>query len=253
MKVAILAGGKGSRLAEETGSKSKAMVRVGNNPILWHVMKYYGSFGFSDFVIALGYQAHSITDYFNSLGSRRSSIENGPQRIIFPTAEPSWTVELVDTGLETMSGGRIKRLAPYIGPHRFMLTWCDGLSNVNLDHLLAFHVAHCRLATLTAIHPPAKFGRLMLDGDRVAAFREKLVDPAEWVNGAFFVLEPGVFDYIAGDPIQWEYEPMTELAANGELMAYRHGSFWQCMDTLAEARLLDKLWQDQEAPWKRWS
>ena len=251
MKVAILAGGKGSRLAEETGTKSKAMVRVGDYPIIWHIMKYYS--WLSKFIVALGYQAESITNYFNSLGARCPPIENGPRRLVFPSSEPNWTVELVDTGLETMSGGRIKRLAPYIGADRFMLTWCDGLSDVNLDELLVFHLRHGQLATLTAIHPPAKFGRLALEGDRVAAFREKLVDLAEWVNGAFFVLEPGIFDYIDGDRTQWEYEPMTKLAADGELMAYRHEAFWQCMDTLPESLLLNKLWRGGEAPWKRWT
>jgi glucose-1-phosphate cytidylyltransferase len=253
MKVAILAGGKGSRLAEETGAKSKAMVRVGDDPILWHIMKYYSSFGLSHFVIALGYQAQSIKSYFAARGSRRPATEDGPRTIIYPSAEPSWTVEFVDTGLETMSGGRIKRLAPYLLPGPFMMTWCDGLADVDLDQLLAFHLAHGRLATLTAIHPPAKFGRLSLDGDRVAAFREKAPDPAEWVNGAYFVLNPGVFDYIAGDSIQWEYEPLTGLAADGELMAFRHESFWQCMDTLPEALLLNRFWSQGDAPWKRWS
>lgn len=253
MKVAILAGGKGSRLAEETGTKSKAMVRIGDDPILQHVMKYYSSFGLSHFVIALGYQAASITSHFDSLGSRRPAVEDGPRRVVYPAAEPDWVVELVDTGPETMSGGRIKRLAPYVGAGTFLLTWCDGLSDVNLDQLIDFHRRHGRLATLTAIHPPAKFGRLALHGERVAAFHEKAIDPAEWVNGAFFVLEPGVFDYIAGDPTQWEYEPLTRLAADGELMAFRHERFWQCMDTLPEALLLNRLWQEGKAPWKRWA
>lgn len=253
MKVVILAGGKGSRLAEETGTKSKAMVRVGDAPILWHIMKYYHSYGFTDFVIALGHQAASIVNYFAGLRARQPTIATGERCIFFPYAEPDWTVELVDTGLETMSGGRIKRLASSVGRHRFMLTWCDGLSDVDLDHLMAFHVGHGRLATLTAIHPPTKFGRLVLDGDRITAFREKAVDPAEWVNGAFFVLEPGIFEHIAGDTTQWEYEPLTRLAADGQLMAYRHEGFWQCMDTLAETLLLDKLWRDGGAPWKRWN
>jgi glucose-1-phosphate cytidylyltransferase len=253
MKIVILAGGRGSRLAEETSNKSKAMIRVGDKPILWHIMRYYTSFGLSDFVVALGHQGHSIVSYFDTLGSRLPPIENGLRRVVFPNAEPSWRVELIDTGPETMSGGRIKRLAPYIGPERFMLTWCDGLSDVDLKELVAFHTAHGRLATLTAIHPPAKFGRLVLNGERVASFREKVVDPEEWVNGAFFVLEPGIFDYIDGDWTQWEYEPLSKLATDGQLMAFRHESFWQCMDTLPESLLLNKLWEEGQAPWKRWA
>jgi glucose-1-phosphate cytidylyltransferase len=253
MKVAILAGGKGTRLAEETATKSKAMVRVGDAPVLWHIMKYYGSYGLSHFVVALGYQADSIRAYVESLGSRRPAIAGGARTIIFPSAEPHWTIELIDTGPETMSGGRIRRLAPFIGGETFMLTWCDGLSDVPIDRLLDFHFKHGRLATLTAIHPPAKFGRLTLDGDQVTAFREKSVDPAEWVNGAFFVLEPAVFDFIAGDTTQWEHEPLGRLAAEGELMAFRHESFWQCMDTLPEAHMLDRLWREGGAPWKRWA
>jgi glucose-1-phosphate cytidylyltransferase len=253
MKVAILAGGKGTRLAEETGTKSKAMVRIGDEPVLWHVMKYYEHYGLSRFVIALGYQADSIRAYFETLGTRRPSVQDGPRTIVYPDAEPSWTVELVDTGEDTMSGGRIKRLAPYLDSSPFMLTWCDGLANVDLDQLLAFHYAHGRLATLTAIHPPAKFGRLAIDGDQVTAFREKEIDPKEWVNGAFFVLNPGIFDYIAGDSTQWEQDPLSRLAQDGNLMAFRHESFWQCMDTLPEAMLLNKLWNQGDAPWRRWA
>jgi glucose-1-phosphate cytidylyltransferase len=253
MKVAILAGGKGTRLAEETATKSKAMVRIGNQPVLWHVMKYYEHFGYSHFVIALGYQADSIRDYFASLGSRQAARNGGPRITVYPKSEPNWTVDLVDTGLETMSGGRIKRLRPYLDEAPFMLTWCDGLANVDLDRLLTFHESHGRLATLTAIHPPQKFGRLALEGDRVRAFREKAVDPTEWVNGAFFVLNPGIFEYIGGDTTQWELEPLAGMAESGELMAYRHESFWQCMDTLPEALLLNKLWERGEAPWRRWA
>ncbi|MGK9236310.1 NTP transferase domain-containing protein [Inquilinus limosus] len=252
MKVAILAGGKGSRLAEETGTKSKAMVRIGDDPIIWHIMKYYSSFGFSHFVVALGYQAQSIRTYFEAAGSG-PVIADGPRTVVYPKAEPSWTVELIDTGLETLSGGRVKRLAPYLGSEPFMLTYCDGLADVDLDRLLAFHTSHGRLATLTAIHPQARFGRLALDGQRIVAFQEKAVNPDEWVNGGYFVLNPEIFEYIAGDTIQWEREPLTELAADGELMAYRHQSFWQCMDTLPESLLLNDLWRRGDAPWKRWA
>lgn len=251
MKVAILAGGKGSRLAEETGTKSKAMVRIGEDPILWHIMKYYSSFGLSHFVVALGYQADSITSYFEAVGSG-PVIKDGPRTVVYPKSE-SWTVELIDTGLETLSGGRIKRLAPYLDSDPFMLTYCDGLADVDVDRLLAFHSSHGRLATLTAIHPQARFGRLSLDGNRIAAFQEKVVDPNEWVNGGYFVLNPEIFEYIAGDSIQWEREPLADLVADGELMAYRHNSFWQCMDTLPESLLLNDLWRRGDAPWKRWA
>jgi glucose-1-phosphate cytidylyltransferase len=252
MKVAILAGGLGSRLVEETRAKSKAMVRLGSQPILWHLLKYYEHFGFSEFVIALGYRGDSIRSYFEELGARRPAVSDGPRTIYYPRAEPGWAVELVETGLETQSGGRIKRLAPSLDGAPFMLTWCDGLADVDLDRLRAFHEAHGRLATLTAVHPPARFGRLTLVGDRIAAFQEKVVDEHDWINGAFFVLEPGVFEYVAGDETSWERGPLAQLAAEGQLMAYRHESFWQCMDTLHEAQYLSGLWAEGAAPWKVW-
>ena len=252
MKAAILAGGLGSRLVEETRAKSKAMVRLGAQPILWHLLKYYEHYGFSEFVIALGYRGDSIRSYFEELGARRPARSDGPSTTFYPRAEPGWTVELIETGLETQSGGRIKRLAPYLDGAPFMLTWCDGLADVDLNRLRAFHEAHGRLATLTAVHPPARFGRLTLAGDRIAAFQEKVVDAHDWINGAFFVLEPGVFEYVAGDDTSWERGPLAQLAAEGELMAYRHESFWQCMDTLHEAQYLSGLWAEGTAPWKIW-
>jgi glucose-1-phosphate cytidylyltransferase len=252
MKTAILAGGLGSRLVEETRAKSKAMVRLGAQPILWHLLKYYEHYGFNEFVIALGYRGDSIRSYFEDLGARRPSVTDGPCTVVYPQAEPGWTVELVETGLETQSGGRIKRLAPYLYRAPFMLTWCDGLSDVDLHRLRAFHETHRRLATLTAIHPPARFGRLSLVGDRVAAFQEKVVDQNDWINGAFFVVEPGVFEYIAGDDTSWERGPLAQLAEEGQLVAYRHEDFWQCMDTLHEAQYLSSLWEEGAAPWKIW-
>jgi glucose-1-phosphate cytidylyltransferase len=251
MKVAILAGGRGSRLGE-AGSKSKAMIKIGDEPILWHIMKYYGHYGFHDFVIALGHQGDSIRNYFTETAARRPPLTNGAQTVCFPEAEPDWTVELIDTGLETMSGGRIKRLSPYLGTAPFMLTWCDGLSNVALDQLRTFHEGHGRIGTLTAVHPPGRFGRLDLSGDRIVAFREKVEDPNEWINGAFFVFNVGIFDYIDGDSTQFEREPLERLAADGELMAYRHESFWQCMDTGKEVQTLNEIWQAGRAPWKLW-
>lgn len=252
MKVAILAGGQGTRLLEETRVKSKAMVQIGEQPILWHILKYYEHFGYTDFVVALGYQGDSIRDYFAGLGARRRTETDGERMVFYPEAEPLWTVELIETGPDTMSGGRIKRLAPYLGDAPFMLTWCDGLADVDLNQLRAFHEAHGRIGTLTAIHPPARFGRIELAGDRIVQFREKTTGETEWINGAFFIFDSRIFEYIDGDATQFEREPLTRLAADGELMAYRHESFWQCMDTLKEAQDLNGLWEEGTAPWKVW-
>jgi glucose-1-phosphate cytidylyltransferase len=253
MKVAILAGGQGTRLSEETRVKAKAMVMIGAQPILWHLLKYYAHFGFHEFVIALGYQADTIRRYFvERLGARATS--DGPRLLVRPQAEPTWSVELIDTGAETETGGRIRRLAPYLEAAPFMLTWCDGLADVDLRKLGAFHQAHGRLATLTAVHPPPRFGRLSLDGDQVIAFREKVSDDDEWINGAFFVLEPGVFAYIDGDRDSFERATLPRLVAAGRaLCAYRHRGFWQCMDTLKEAEDLNRLWRAGQAPWQVWT
>jgi glucose-1-phosphate cytidylyltransferase len=252
MKVAILAGAKRARLADETRTNSKAMVRIGDDPILWHIMKYYASFGFSEFVVALGDQADAIEAYFETVQPGPVS-RDGPRMVIHPRSEPAWTVELIDTGHDTPSGGQIRRLAPYLGSEPFMLASCDGLADVDLDRLLAFHRAHGRLATLTAVHPQARFGRLSLKGDCVTAFQEKVVSPDEWINGGYFVLDPRVLEYIASDQVQWENGTLADLATDGELMVYRHRSFWQCMDTLSETLLLNDLWRKGDAPWKRWA
>ncbi len=255
MKVAILAGGVGSRLSEETEVKPKPMVEIGGRPILWHIMMHYAYYGFRDFVIALGYKGEVIKKYmvdYCSLNSnlkvnlRSGAVEmNGGYR-------PDWNVELIDTGIPTNTGGRIKRLAPYIGNETFMLTWGDGVSDVNLHALLEFHRSHGKLATLTAVRPPARFGHLELDGDRITEFNEKPQTGEGWINGAFFVLEPAVFDYIDSDDTAWEREPLQRLAREGQLMAYKHTSFWQCMDTLRDKKLLESLWQSGRAPWKIW-
>jgi glucose-1-phosphate cytidylyltransferase len=252
MKVAILAGGRGSRLPGTPG-KAKAMVEIGDLPILCHIMKYYGEYGFCDFVVALGYQGRSIIDYFAEIDVRRPSIVHGERIIVFPALQPDWTIELVDTGLETMSGGRIKRLAPYLGARPFMLTWCDGLADIRLDRLLEFHERNGRIGTLTAVHPPGRFGRLALSGDRVVSFQEKIEDSNEWINGAFFVFESAIFDYIDGDATEFERAPLERLASDGELMAYRHDAFWQCMDNGKEVQVLNALWDMGAAPWKVWS
>ncbi len=256
MKVAILAGGVGSRLAEETEIRPKPMVEIGGKPILWHIMMLYAYYGFKDFVIALGYKGEQIkkymVDYAALSGNLKVNLRTG--KVDMQSGfRPDWNVELVDTGIATLTGGRIKRLQPYIGNETFMLTWGDGISDVNLRELLAFHRSHGKLATLTAVRPPARFGHLTFDGNRVASFEEKPQTAEGWINGAFFVLEPGVFEYIDGDNTQWEKEPMERLAADGELMAYKHTSFWQCMDTLRDKKLLEDLWDRGNAPWKVWN
>ncbi|MFW6066901.1 MAG: glucose-1-phosphate cytidylyltransferase [Myxococcota bacterium] len=256
MKVAILAGGLGSRLSEETMLKPKPMVEIGGHPILWHIMNIYAHHGFKDFIVALGYKGGYIKKYFmdycTMAGDMAIDLERGTVTPVAGGLKPDWHVKLVDTGIYTNTGGRIKRLAPHVGNETFMLTWGDGVADIDVDALLDFHRSHGKLATLTAVHPVARFGHLEIDGDRVAEFSEKPQTKEGWINGAFFVLEPGVFDYIEGDHVGFDYEPMTALARDGQLMAYKHTSFWQCMDTLREKRLLEELWASGEAPWKIW-
>jgi glucose-1-phosphate cytidylyltransferase len=257
MKVAILAGGVGTRLAEETEVKPKPMVEIGGRPILWHIMMHYAHYGFQEFVIALGYKGEYIKKYMVdycslsrnltvNLANGHLDIHNGDDQV------QDWTVDLIDTGQATQTGGRIKRLASYIGHTTFMLTWGDGIANVDLAKLLAFHRAHGKMATVTAVRPPARFGRLEIQWDQVVEFSEKPQLGEGWINGAFFVLEPGVFDYIAGDDTQWEREPLERLARDGQLMAYCHQGFWQCMDTLRDKKLLNELWERGNPPWKVW-
>lgn len=255
MKVVILAGGYGTRLAEETEIKPKPMVEIGGRPILWHIMMHYAFFGFKNFIIALGYKGEVIKKYmvdYNSLQSDLTvNLKNGDIHV-HNKHNQDWTVELVDSGTRTQTGGRIKRMLPYVGNETFMLTWGDGLSNVDLLNLLEFHRSHGKLATLTAVRPPARYGYMKFDDDRVIEFDEKPQIGEGWINGAFFVLEPGIFDYIDGDEIVWEREPLERLAADEQLMAYKHASFWQCMDTLREKYILQALWDSGDAPWKLW-
>ena len=255
MKVAILAGGVGSRLSEETDVKPKPMVEIGGRPILWHIMKHYSHYGFDEFVIALGHKGEVIKRYmldYCSLNSHLTvSIGTGDVKVHDGQRE-NWDVDLVDTGASTLTGGRVLRLAPWLGQETFMLTWGDGVSDIDLHRLLEFHRSHGRLATVTAVRPTARFGHIEFDGDVVREFSEKPQTGEGWINGAFFVLEPGIFDYIDGDHIQIEREPMERLARDGQLMAYRHESFWQCMDTLRDKRLLESLWAEGRAPWKTW-
>ena len=255
MKVGILAGGRGSRLAEETSIKPKPMVEIGNKPILWHIIMHYSTYGFKDYVIALGYKGEVIKKYMTEYASFNGNltIDMRTKEIKSNNDYPhDWVIELVDTGLETQTGGRIKRLIQYMGKETFMLTWGDGVSNLNLKDLLAFHKNHGKLATLTAVRPPARYGHLCFDGDQVVEFNEKPQIGEGWINGAFFVLEPEVYDYIDGDDTQWEREPLERLAKDSQLMAYKHGSFWQCMDTLREKHILETMWESGNAPWKTW-
>lgn len=256
MKVGILAGGHGTRLAEETEIKPKPMVEIGGRPILWHIMMHYSCFGHNDFVIALGYKGEVIKRYMVDYCSLHSNLtvnlKAGRVDLHDTDSIQDWTINLIDTGLNTMTGGRIKRLQPYMGNETFMLTWGDGVSTVDLDRLLAFHRAHGRLITMTAVRPPARYGHMEFDGDRIREFTEKPQTAEGWINGAFFVAEPQVFDYIDGDDTQFEKEPLERLAADGELMAYKHDGFWQCMDTLRDKFVLEKLWESGQAPWKSW-
>ncbi len=255
MKVAILAGGLGSRLAEETETRPKPMVEVGGKPILWHIMKHYGAYNFNEFVVALGYKGEYIKKYMSDYGTLdgnlRVDLDSGKvERHGHST--PNWIVELIETGAKTQTGGRIKRLAPYLHKETFMLTWGDGVSNVDLDALLAFHKSHGKLATLTAVRPPARFGHLQIDGSQITEFTEKPQIGEGWINGAFFVLEPQIFDYIDGDSTHWEKEPLERLAKDGQLMAYQHNDFWQCMDTIREKHILESIWNSGNVPWKTW-
>lgn len=254
MKVAILAGGVGSRLSEETEIKPKPMVEIGGRPILWHIMKHYYHYGFKDFVIALGYRGEYIKRYFVDYCSLSSNLKlsfrDGHVHSTGGAVE-DWTVELVDTGLPTNTGGRIKRLAPYIEDRRFMLTWGDGVATVDIKKLLDFHKSHGKIATVTAVRPTARFGKLDLDGNQVIQFSEKPLESG-WINGAFFVLEREIFDYIDGDDTAFEKGPLEVLARQGQLMAYLHSDFWQCMDTLRDKKYLESLWESGCPPWKLW-
>ncbi len=255
MKVALLAGGYGTRLSEETEIRPKPMVEIGGMPILWHIMMHYSHFGFNEFVIALGYKGDYIKRWFKDFSGLEGSITvNTKSGEVTNHGRnlTNWKVDLVETGQNTLTGGRIKRLARWLGNEPFMLTWGDGLANVDLDRLLEFHRSHGKLATMTAVRPTARYGHIEMDGDRIVKFDEKPQTSEGWINGAFFILEPKIHDYIDGDDVMWEQAPLEKLAADGQLMAYKHDSFWQCMDTLREKHLLEKLWQGGKAPWKTW-
>jgi glucose-1-phosphate cytidylyltransferase len=255
MKVVILAGGLGTRLAEETEVQPKPMVEIGGRPILWHIMKHYAHYGFKEFFIALGYKGEIIKryflDYYMLNSSMTINLSNGDVQVQNGKTE-DWIVHLMDTGPNTLTGGRIQRLQPWLKDETFMVTYGDGVSDVDLNALLCFHRAHKHLATVTAVRPPARFGGLSFDGDKVVNFTEKPQIGEGWINGGFMVLEPGVFDYMHGDGTILEAHVLDRLAAEGQLAAYRHGNFWQCMDTLRDKRLLENLWQSGNVPWRVW-
>jgi len=260
MKTVILAGGFGTRLSEETGVRPKPMVEIGNKPILWHIMKIFSSYGFNDFVICCGYKGQMIKEYFANYYLGASDVtfdlKNNKIEIHKNNTEP-WKITLVDTGENSMTGGRVKRIQKYINNERFFLTYGDGVSDVDIKKLLEFHIAQDKYATLTAVQPPGRFGAFNLDGSgkSITSFREKPKGDGNhdaWINGGFFVLEPEIFDYIEGDLTIWEREPMENLAKNNNLSAYKHDGFWQSMDSLRDKEVLMQHWESNNAPWKIW-
>ena len=255
MKAVILAGGLGSRISEESHLRPKPMIEIGGKPILWHIMKMYSRHGINDFVICLGYKGYMIKEYFSNYFLHMSDVtfnmKKNKMKIHHEFSEP-WKVTLVNTGEQTMTGGRLKRVAPYITGEAFCLTYGDGVSDVNITELIAFHKLSGRPATVTAIQPPGRFGALLIDDGAVQSFQEKPAGDGAWINGGFFVLEPGILDYIDGDATIFEQKPLQLLAAKGQLAAYQHRGFWQAMDTLRDKNLLEELWASGNAPWMTW-
>jgi glucose-1-phosphate cytidylyltransferase len=255
MKVVILAGGQGTRLAEETEIRPKPMVDVGGRPLLWHIMKHYARCGFDEFIVALGYKGDEIKRYFVEYlalnGDLTVRLRDGTTEHHRPEPD-AWTIHLVDTGQQTQTGGRVGRLAPLLGEDPFLLTYGDGVSDVDIHSVVAFHRAAGRLATITAVRPPSRFGGLVFDDQGAVSFNEKPQIGEGWINGGFMVLEPGVFRYLEDDATSLEADAMERLAADGQLAAYRHEGFWQCMDTLRDVRHLRSLWDQRAAPWVTW-
>ena len=257
MKAVILAGGYGTRLSEETGVRPKPMVPIGKYPIIWHIMKLYGHHGCTDFVICCGYKGHLLKEYFLHYNLHHADLKvdlGTDQATFFNTEGESWTVTLVDTGDGTMTGGRLKRVQEFVGEDTFFMTYGDGVSDLNIRDTWDFHKAHGKLATLTAVHEPGRFGTFTLEAETnvVNKFKEKPSEDVAWINGGFFVLEPEVFDYIEGDDTVWEVGPLRKLTDEGELVAYRHPGFWQCMDTLNDKHVLENLWESGQRPWQVW-
>ncbi|MGE5632537.1 MAG: glucose-1-phosphate cytidylyltransferase [Caulobacteraceae bacterium] len=257
MKVVILAGGFGTRISEESHLKPKPMIEIGDAPILWHIMKLYSYYNFNEFIICCGYKGYMIKEYFADYYLHRSDItfdfSNNNEMIVHSNVAEPWKVTVVDTGLNTQTGGRIKRVQKYIGDETFMLTYGDGVSNVNLNKLVAFHNKHKKIATITAIQPGGKFGVLEIDDEQnITNFTEKGKEDGGWINAGFMVLEPRLFDFIEDDSTILERKPFETLAAQGELTAYKHKGFWQCMDTQRDKNHLESIWEQNRAPWKVW-
>lgn len=255
MKVLILAGGYGTRLSEETELRPKPMVEIGGKPILWHIMKLYSHYGFNDFIILLGYKGYYIKEYFANYYLHQSDVtfdmKNGQMEVHNNTSEP-WKVTLIDTGLNSMTGGRIKRASKYINNERFMLTYGDGVSDVNIKNLLDFHIQNNSKLTMTAIQPAGRFGALDLNGNKITDFVEKPAGDGNWINGGFMVCEPEILNYIENDFTVFEQEPLKKLASQNVTNAFKHYGFWQCMDTLRDKFLLNQMWEENKAPWKLW-
>tara|TARA_Y100000994_G_scaffold241920_1_gene238296 strand:+ start:207 stop:974 length:768 start_codon:yes stop_codon:yes gene_type:complete len=255
MKTIILAGGLGTRLSEETSVRPKPMVEIGDNPILWHILNIYGHYGHDDFYIALGYKGEQIKQYFINYNLFEDDItvnlKTGETDYVKQTRK-NWVINLIETGKNTETGGRILKLKEHIGKETFLMTYGDGVANIDIDELIKFHKSHGKLATITAVRPPSRFGRLEFDGDSVISFSEKPQIGEGWINGGFFVLEPKIFDYIQDDATIFEREPLEKLAQDNQLQAFKHEGFWQPMDTLRELRLLKSMWDSGNAPWKIW-
>ena len=254
MKVIILAGGLGTRLAEETNLRPKPMVEIGGKPIIWHLMNIYAQSDFNEFVVALGYKGELIKDYFLNYHALNEDLTVDLSTGSSSTHSANsldWVVHLIDTGLHTMTGGRVKRLKDFIGDETFMLTYADGLADIDINALLKFHRGHGKLATVTTVPPPSRFGNLKIEKNKVVSFNEKPEEREGLINGGFFVFEPGIFDYITGDETSLEREPLERIVLDGQLMSYEHKGFWQMMDTILEKKLLEDLWASGEAPWRR--
>ncbi len=256
MNVVILAGGLGTRLAEETEVRPKPMIEIGGYPILWHIMKIYASQGFNDFYVALGYKGEIIKryflDYYSLSGNMTVYLSNGKAEMSENEQLEDWTVNLIDTGQQSMTGGRIKRLQPYLKDETFMVTYGDGVADVDLNELVKFHRSHGKIATVTAVRPPARFGELLFNEDSTVNFSEKPQAHAGWINGGFLVFEPKLFDYLGDDSSILEFDELEQLAAENQLVAFRHPGFWQCMDTLRDKRQLETAWESGNPPWKVW-
>ncbi len=256
MKAVILAGGFGTRISEESHLRPKPMIEIGGKPILWHIMKIYSHYGINDFVICLGYKGYMIKEYFANYFLHMSDVtfdmSSNQMHVHHKSAEP-WKVTLVNTGESSMTGGRLRRVREYLDDEDFCFTYGDGVADIDIGKLVEFHRAHGKLATVTAIQPPGRYGALAMDGDAVLGFQEKPKGDGGWINGGFFVLSPKVLNYIDSDDTTWEQEPLIALAGEDQLRAYQHDGFWQAMDTLREKNLLEDLWQSKTAPWKAWS